>query len=173
MRGQEAHTNQSSSLQVQMRLQTPAVSVSESQCVSGAVSGWMACLSPTPENILSTPPLCGWQLPRQKLPRPYEQRLQKAASHTLCDAGCWLHVDQNPEQRTKIKIRADVSQSAAVGWDMFSPVCLMAVDQWGKIFLDSLSLSTVYPSAGCPCDWGGGMLYWLQRVLRYKSVSRM
>lgn len=32
----------------------------------------------------------------------------------------------------------------------------MAVDQWGKIFLDSLSLSTVYPSAGCPCDWGGG-----------------
>lgn len=34
--------------------------------------------------------------------------------------------------------------------------CLMAVDQWGKIFLDSLSFSTVYPSAGWPCDWKKG-----------------
>lgn len=72
----------------------------QSQRVFGTLSGWIAFLPLTPENILSTPPLCGWQLPRQKLPRPYEQRTQRAASHTLWDAGCWLRVDQNSEQDT-------------------------------------------------------------------------
>lgn len=99
---QEAHT--------QIRVQayrcrwgyseTHLLCLCQSQRVFGTLSGWIAFLPLTPENRLSTPPLCGWQLPRQKLPRSYEQRTQKAASHTLWDAGCWLHVDQNSEQDT-------------------------------------------------------------------------
>lgn len=98
---QEAHT--------QIRVQayrcrwgyseTHLLSVSVTACVWDPVR--MDCF-PSPDSRKHTvhTPLCGWQLPRQKLPRPDEQRMQKAASHTLWDAGCWLYVDQNSEQDT-------------------------------------------------------------------------
>lgn len=43
-RAGHTHRNHSASLQVQMGMQTPAVSVSVPQCTIGAVSGWIAFL---------------------------------------------------------------------------------------------------------------------------------
>lgn len=53
--------------------------------------------------------------------------------HVMQDAG-W-HMDQNPsEQVPRYQDQSRCSYSAAVGWNMFSLLYLVTVDQWGKIF---------------------------------------
>lgn len=130
-RAGRTHRNQCASLQVQIGMQTPAVSVSVPQCTIGAVSGKITFLFLTPENVPSIPPFCGWQLSRQRCRRLF------LTDCVMQDAGG--QVDQNPsEQAPREKIQSRCSQSAAIMWNIFSHFLLMAMDQSGKICLYSL-----------------------------------
>lgn len=143
----------------------------QSQRVFGTLSGWIAFLPLTPENILSTPLFVGGNYQDRSYPGPMSRGRRKLLL-THCgmrDAGCmWTRILNKIPYKNQSRCFL-----VCCCWMGHVFPCLMAVDQWGKIFLDSLSFSTVYPSAGWPCDRERGVLFWLQCLPRYKSVSRM
>lgn len=128
-------------------------------CVSPSV-----CLGPCQDGLLSYPWLQKTDCPHplfvggsyqdRSYPGPMSRERRKLLL-THCgmrDAGCmWTRILNKIPYKNQSRCFL-----VCCCWMGHVFPCLMAVDQWGKIFLDSLSFSTVYPSAGWPCDWKKG-----------------